>query len=81
MRERIGRPTPKVTIASAVATGLLLLAPAASAQAPATDDQLRATIAAQMAQGPAASGAYVVDLSDGRVVFDDRAPTSASRPR
>ena len=38
----------------------------------ATEDALRSALAAQMAQGPAASGAYVVDLTDGHVVFDDR---------
>ena len=47
-----------------------LLAPVASAQAP--EDQLRATLAAQMAQAPAASGLHVVDLTDGHLVFDDR---------
>ena len=47
-----------------------LIAPAASAQAP--EDQLRATLAAQMAQAPAASGLHVIDLTDGHLVFDDR---------
>ena len=42
----------------------------ASAQAP--EDQLRATLAAQMAQAPGASGLHVVDLTDGHLVFDDR---------
>ena len=56
----------------AIAAALAFAAPAASGQAPATEAQLRSTIAAQMAQGPAAAGAYVVDLSDGHVVVDDR---------
>jgi D-alanyl-D-alanine carboxypeptidase/D-alanyl-D-alanine-endopeptidase (penicillin-binding protein 4) len=56
------------------ATGILLglVAPGAFAQPPATEAQLQATIAAQMAQGPAVEGAYVVDLEDGHVVYDDR---------
>jgi serine-type D-Ala-D-Ala carboxypeptidase/endopeptidase (penicillin-binding protein 4) len=70
---KIGRPTAKATLVCTVAAALLLAAPASSAQAPATEDELRATIAAQVAQGPSASGAYVVDLSDGHVVFQDRA--------
>jgi serine-type D-Ala-D-Ala carboxypeptidase/endopeptidase (penicillin-binding protein 4) len=72
MLRRIDRTIAKATFVSIVAAALVLAAPAASAQAPALEDQLRATIAAQMAQGPARSGAYVVDLSDGHVVFDDR---------
>jgi serine-type D-Ala-D-Ala carboxypeptidase/endopeptidase (penicillin-binding protein 4) len=56
----------------AVTVGALGFAPAALAQGPATEAELRAALAAQMAQGPAAAGAYVVDLSDGHVVFDDR---------
>jgi D-alanyl-D-alanine carboxypeptidase/D-alanyl-D-alanine-endopeptidase (penicillin-binding protein 4) len=56
--------------AGAVAT-MLTLPGAAAAQAT-SEDQLRAAIAVQMAQAPAASGAYVVDLADGHVVFDDR---------
>ena len=55
------------TVCAAVAA-LAVSAPAASAQ----EDQLRAAIAAQMAQGPPAAGAYVVDLTDGHVVLDDR---------
>ncbi len=47
-----------------------LLAPVASAQAP--EAQLRAALAAQMAQAPGASGLHVVDLTDGHLVFDDR---------
>jgi serine-type D-Ala-D-Ala carboxypeptidase/endopeptidase (penicillin-binding protein 4) len=54
----------------AIAAALMVAAPIASAQAP--EDQLRSTLAAQMAQGPTAAGAYVVDLTDGHVVFDDR---------
>ena len=42
-----------------------------------TEPELRAAIAAQMAQGPAAAGAYVVDLSDGHVVLDDRGDDEA----
>jgi D-alanyl-D-alanine carboxypeptidase/D-alanyl-D-alanine-endopeptidase (penicillin-binding protein 4) len=44
----------------------------AGAQATGTEDALRAVFAGEMAKGPAASGAYVVDLGDGHVVFDDR---------
>lgn len=33
---------------------------------------LQSAIAGQMAQGPSAEGAYVVDLSSGHVVFSDR---------
>ena len=59
---------------SSLAAGAILavLAPIAAAQQPGPDERLRSTIAAQMAQGPEAAGAYVVDLSDGHVVFDDR---------
>jgi D-alanyl-D-alanine carboxypeptidase/D-alanyl-D-alanine-endopeptidase (penicillin-binding protein 4) len=67
--------TPLRCAATALTCGiaaLVLLAPAASAQAPGAEAQLRSTLAAQMAQGPAAAGAYVVDLADGHVVFDDR---------
>lgn len=49
-----------------------LAAPANAAAAPTPEEQLRATLAAQLAKGPAATGAYVVDLSDGHVVLDDR---------
>jgi D-alanyl-D-alanine carboxypeptidase/D-alanyl-D-alanine-endopeptidase (penicillin-binding protein 4) len=59
-------------LAGAAGVLLGLLASGASAQAPTTEAQLQATIAAQMSQGPAAEGAYVVDLDDGHVVFDDR---------
>ena len=56
-----------------VLAAVALIAPAAArAQGPATEDALRSALAAQMAQGPAASGAYVVDLTDGHVVVDDR---------
>lgn len=59
-------------VAGVAAVLLGLLAPGAHAQAPTTEAELQATIAAQMAQGPAAEGAYVVDLDDGHVVYDDR---------
>ena len=55
-----------------VLAAVALIAPAAARRGPATEDALRSALAAQMAQGPAASGAYVVDLTDGHVVFDDR---------
>jgi serine-type D-Ala-D-Ala carboxypeptidase/endopeptidase (penicillin-binding protein 4) len=65
--------TSSVAIAAIAAiAGVLGLAPAALAQGAATEPELRAAIAAQMGQGPAAEGAYVVDLSDGHVVLDDR---------
>jgi D-alanyl-D-alanine carboxypeptidase/D-alanyl-D-alanine-endopeptidase (penicillin-binding protein 4) len=72
MRRRTNRKSVKLGIACAIAAALALLAPIASAQAPSSEDQLRSTLAAQMAQGPTAAGAYVVDLTDGHVVFDDR---------
>jgi serine-type D-Ala-D-Ala carboxypeptidase/endopeptidase (penicillin-binding protein 4) len=72
MRRRPNQQSAKVWIACAVPAALALLAPIASAQAPSSEAQLRSTLAAQMAQGPAAAGAYVVDLTDGHVVFDDR---------
>jgi D-alanyl-D-alanine carboxypeptidase/D-alanyl-D-alanine-endopeptidase (penicillin-binding protein 4) len=72
MRRRTNRKAATVGIACAIAAAPALLAPIASAQAPGTEEQLRSTIAAQMAQGPPAAGAYVVDLTDGHVVLDDR---------
>jgi serine-type D-Ala-D-Ala carboxypeptidase/endopeptidase (penicillin-binding protein 4) len=63
---------PIVVAFAAVAFAAALVAPAATAQGPTTEEALRSTLAAQMAQGPAAAGAYVVDLTDGHVVFDDR---------
>jgi serine-type D-Ala-D-Ala carboxypeptidase/endopeptidase (penicillin-binding protein 4) len=57
--------------ATAAVSALLALPAAASAQGT-PEEQLRATMAAQMAQAPPAAGAYVVDLTDGHVVFDDR---------
>jgi D-alanyl-D-alanine carboxypeptidase/D-alanyl-D-alanine-endopeptidase (penicillin-binding protein 4) len=67
--------TPLRCAATALTCGvaaLALLAPAAPAQAPGAEAQLRSALAVQMAHGPAAAGAYVVDLADGHVVFDDR---------
>jgi D-alanyl-D-alanine carboxypeptidase/D-alanyl-D-alanine-endopeptidase (penicillin-binding protein 4) len=72
MRRRTNRKSATLGIACAIAAAPALLAPIASAQAPSTEEQLRSAIAAQMAQGPAAAGAYVVDLTDGHVVLDDR---------
>jgi D-alanyl-D-alanine carboxypeptidase/D-alanyl-D-alanine-endopeptidase (penicillin-binding protein 4) len=72
MRRRTNAQTATVWIACGIAAALALLAPIASAQQPTREEQLRSTLAAQMKQGPAASGAYVVDLTDGHVVFDDR---------
>jgi serine-type D-Ala-D-Ala carboxypeptidase/endopeptidase (penicillin-binding protein 4) len=74
------RPSGRVAAVLAAATssaviaamGAFAFAPAAVAQGAATEQELQAEIAAQMAQGPAAAGAYVVDLSDGHVVYDDR---------
>lgn len=59
-------------VALAAVGAAALAAPASAATAPTPEQQLRATLVAQMAKGPAAAGAYVVDLSDGHVVFDDR---------
>lgn len=53
------------------ALALAVLTPAAAAPAPRSEEQLRETLAALMAQGPKASGAYVVNLDNGRVVFSD----------
>ena len=64
-RTHLARAAVAITIAFA------LHAPPAVAQ----EDQLRAAIAAQMAQASAAEAAYVVDLTDGHVVFDDRSET------
>ncbi|MEA2194748.1 MAG: hypothetical protein QOG42_1182 [Solirubrobacteraceae bacterium] len=50
----------------------LALAPAGRAQGPASEQELRAVLGAQMAQAGTTAGAYVVDLSDGHVVYDDR---------
>jgi D-alanyl-D-alanine carboxypeptidase/D-alanyl-D-alanine-endopeptidase (penicillin-binding protein 4) len=72
MRRRTNQRSATVWIACAVAAAVALPATVASAQEPASESQLRSTIAAQMAQAPAAAGAYVVDLTDGHVVFDDR---------
>jgi D-alanyl-D-alanine carboxypeptidase/D-alanyl-D-alanine-endopeptidase (penicillin-binding protein 4) len=58
------------SVAIAAIAGVLGLAPAALAQGAATEPELRAAIAAQVAQGPAATGAHVVDLTDGHVVYD-----------
>jgi serine-type D-Ala-D-Ala carboxypeptidase/endopeptidase (penicillin-binding protein 4) len=52
-----------------------LAAPAAVRQGTDPEQALRSTLAAEMAQGPAEEGAYVVDLSNGHVVFADRAGT------
>jgi D-alanyl-D-alanine carboxypeptidase/D-alanyl-D-alanine-endopeptidase (penicillin-binding protein 4) len=71
MRRPTKQKTATVWIACATAAALSLPAPIASAQ----EQQLRETLAAYMAQGPAAAGAYVVDLTDGHVVFDDRSAT------
>jgi serine-type D-Ala-D-Ala carboxypeptidase/endopeptidase (penicillin-binding protein 4) len=60
--------TAAVTTIALMAAGTT--AGAAAAQSP--ENELRATLAAQMAAGPEAAGAYVIDLDDGRVLFDDR---------
>lgn len=62
----------RATAATAAAVSALIALPAAAAAQGSPEEQLRATIAAQLAQGPAAEGAYVVDLGDGHVVYDDR---------
>ena len=51
---------------------VLALASPALAQGTDPEGQLRQALLAQMAQGPASAGAYVVDLTDGHVVLDDR---------
>jgi serine-type D-Ala-D-Ala carboxypeptidase/endopeptidase (penicillin-binding protein 4) len=58
--------------AFAGAVAALLVLPAVAGAQGTPEDQLRAAIAAQMATAPATSGAHVVDLSDGHVVFEDR---------
>jgi serine-type D-Ala-D-Ala carboxypeptidase/endopeptidase (penicillin-binding protein 4) len=60
------------SVALAAIAGALWFAPAAHAQGATTEAQLREAIAAQVAQGPAATGAHVVDLTDGHVVVDHR---------
>ena len=72
MRRPAKRQSVTARIVCGIAAALALVAPAAAAQEPTAEDQLRSTIAAQMAQGPPAAGALVVDLTDGHVVFDDR---------
>jgi D-alanyl-D-alanine carboxypeptidase/D-alanyl-D-alanine-endopeptidase (penicillin-binding protein 4) len=62
-------PTTAVTAGAVTA---LLATPVGAAAQSDLEEQLRATIASQMAQAPSASGAYVVDLGDGHVVFADR---------
>jgi D-alanyl-D-alanine carboxypeptidase/D-alanyl-D-alanine-endopeptidase (penicillin-binding protein 4) len=62
----------RATAATAGAVSALLALPAGASAQGTPEEQLRSTLAAQMAQGPAAAGAYVVDVSDGHVVFDDR---------
>jgi hypothetical protein len=76
-------------VISAILVGSALFASTTLGHTLHTEPELRAAIAAQMAQGPPTEGAYVVDLGDGHVVFSDRAkiarPTaslmSCSRPR
>jgi serine-type D-Ala-D-Ala carboxypeptidase/endopeptidase (penicillin-binding protein 4) len=65
----------RARLASIVAVALSAPAVLASTAlaAPGGEGALRAELAAQMAQGPANEGAYVVDLSSGRAVFADRA--------
>jgi D-alanyl-D-alanine carboxypeptidase/D-alanyl-D-alanine-endopeptidase (penicillin-binding protein 4) len=55
----------------AALTASLALASSAAAADP--EAALRATLAEQMAAGPEAEGALVVDVADGRIVFEDRA--------
>src|SRR3954467_3434298 len=57
--------------AGVIATGLLC-APVGLAIGPVTESELRDAIAAQMSQAGPRAGAYVVDLSNGHVVFGDR---------
>jgi D-alanyl-D-alanine carboxypeptidase/D-alanyl-D-alanine-endopeptidase (penicillin-binding protein 4) len=72
MRRPADRQSVTARIVCGIAAAMALVAPAAAAQGPTAEDQLRSTIAAQMAQGPPAAGALVVDLTDGHVMFDDR---------
>lgn len=58
--------------AALAAVGASSLAAASLAGAATPQEELRATIAAQMARAPAASGIRVVDLDSGEVVLDDR---------
>jgi D-alanyl-D-alanine carboxypeptidase/D-alanyl-D-alanine-endopeptidase (penicillin-binding protein 4) len=62
----------RAAAATAGAVSALLALPIGASAQGTPEEQLRSALAAQMAQGPAAAGAYVVDLSDGHVVFDDR---------
>jgi serine-type D-Ala-D-Ala carboxypeptidase/endopeptidase (penicillin-binding protein 4) len=66
----------RIAVIVSIVLGLpALLASTAFAQATGGEQALRSALAAQMAQGPRAEGAYVVDLSNGHVVFADRAGT------
>src|SRR5215207_8203240 len=58
-------------LAALLAAGFAL-APAAPAQGPANEQELRAAMAAQMSQAGPNAGAYVIDLGTGRSLFDDR---------
>src|SRR5215213_1605518 len=62
----------RAAAATAGAVSALLALPIGASAQGTPEEQLRAALAAQMAQGPAAAGAYVVDLGDGHVVFDER---------
>jgi serine-type D-Ala-D-Ala carboxypeptidase/endopeptidase (penicillin-binding protein 4) len=64
----------RIAVIVSIVLGLpALLGSTALARAAGGEQALRSALAAQMAQGPRAEGAYVVDLSNGHVVFSDRA--------
>ncbi len=63
-------------VVSVVLAGSALFAPTALGQALHNERALRSAIAAQMARGPRTEGAFVVDLSNGHVVFSDHGGTA-----
>jgi D-alanyl-D-alanine carboxypeptidase/D-alanyl-D-alanine-endopeptidase (penicillin-binding protein 4) len=63
----------RVAVICSIIVGLpALFTSTAFGQASGGERALQSAIAAQMAQGPQAEGAYVVDLINGHVVFSDR---------
>jgi D-alanyl-D-alanine carboxypeptidase/D-alanyl-D-alanine-endopeptidase (penicillin-binding protein 4) len=64
--------TTRIAVMIAVVLGLPAVLASTALAATGADAALRAELAAQMAQGPANEGAFVVDMSNGRTVFADR---------
>ncbi len=70
----MGRVRAAVAVVGALLAGLLLVAPAFAA-GPRTLAGLRSSLNAQMKQAGPRSGAYVVDLTSGRTLYDKRSST------